>query len=386
MNSPRSIDGGRSGFALSARLEAAPELPGTPVVKPSITGTFSTPHRGWTVGLGLVAVCLMALLACGCSKETPTTAAGSSRDASTAHKKKIVFVFKIGGIGYSEACKAGAVQANSDPSINADVEYQASTEGTAEKQADIINQAVVGHADAIVVSPVDANAVAPAIESATNQGVKVFTWDADAPGSKRLFYVAAADDVAIGHDVGDALVQSMGGKGKVLIFSGQRTAQNLNAHVKGIEAALRSNPGITIAQPYIYNDDDEKKATDMAVEALQANPDAGGIACSNSVSPPAAGGAIRKAHLIGKVKVWGLGLPSQNKDYLMDGSVTGLYLWDPQKLTYLTAKLVSAALDGKMPQDGESLGDGGKISVKGGVVTLPLKLKITKENVSKYNF
>ena len=94
--------------------------------------------------------------------ETPMAGAVPTTGGSNSSaKKKIVFVFKIGGISYSEACKAGAEQAASDPTLNADVQYQAATEGTAEKQKDIIEQAIVGHADAIVVSPVDSKAIVP---------------------------------------------------------------------------------------------------------------------------------------------------------------------------------------------------------------------------------
>ena len=42
--------------------------------------------------------------------------------------------------------------------------------------------------------------------------------------------------------------------------------------------------------------------------------------------------ALRKLHLVGKVKVWGLGLPSETKTYLLDGSVSGLYLWQERRL------------------------------------------------------
>jgi ABC-type sugar transport system substrate-binding protein len=334
-----------------------------------------------------------ALALTGCSKEQPAGNADSTGKPAPAApqsggaKKKIVFVFKIGGISYSEACKAGAEQANADPALNADVSYQASTEGTAAQQRNIIEQAIVGHADAIVVSPVDAKAIVPAIDKATAAGIQVFTWDADAPDSKRKFYVAAVDDVQIGTDIADALANSIDKKGKVLIFSGQRTAENLNKHVQGMETGFKKYPGITVVQPYYYNDDDKGKSVNMAVTALQANPDAVGIACANSVSPPAAGEAIQKLNLIGKVKVWGLALPSETASYLKQGSVTGLYLWDPKQLTYLTARLVKDALDGKMPQDGEELsGVQGKLSVKGPVVTLPLRLEINKGNVDQLGF
>ncbi len=341
--------------------------------------------------LSLLALLFGGWIAAGCSQESSPpapaekSAASKTGAASPRTKKKIVFVFKVGGISYSEACKAGAEQANADSALNAEVEYQASVEGTAEKQADIVRQAIVGKADAIVISPVDAKAISPAIEEAALKGVRVFTWDSDAPQSKREFYVAAVDDVQIGVQIGNALAKSVGEKGKMLLFSGQRTAANLNLHLQGVETALKRYPGISLQQPYLYNDDLKDRATSMAVQALQANPDAVGIACVNSPSPPAAGEALRKLQRVGRVKVWGLALPSETKAYLLDGSVTGLYLWNPQRLTYETAKLVRSALDGKPPQEGASI-EGGKISVKNGIVTLPLGLEINKANVESLKF
>ena len=345
-------------------------------------------------GLGLAMLALG-----GCSKEepasttTPTMPAktadkGGATDASATNgKKKILFVFKVGGISYSTACEEGAKQANEDTSLNAEVDYQASTEGTAEKQNDIIEQAIVSKVDAIVVSPVDANAIVPVLNKAADAGIKVFTWDADSPGSKRLFYFAAVDDVQIGADVADALANSVDAKGKVLLVSGHQTAENLNLHLKGMQEGFKKYPNIKVVTPTIYNDDDLNQAKSKTLTALQADPDVIGIACANSVSPHGAGEAVKTAGKIGKIKVWGLGLPSENKTYLMDGSVTGLYLWDPKQLTYVTAKLVRAALDGKMPADGDSIdGVEGKIGVKNQIVTLPLRLEINKDNVEKMTF
>lgn len=362
--------------------------------------------QGWVWRTGMAAGALALMLA-GCSKEetpgngTPTTgstpptaSAGPSTGGpatggtpATGGKKKIVFVFKNSGNAYSEACQRGAEQANSDAALNVEVQYQAPSQPKPEDQAQIVEQAIVGHADAIVVSPLDSKAIVPSLDKAVAQGIKVFTWDADAPTSKRQYYFAAVDDVQIGEDIGEALAKSMGGKGKALIFSGQSTAENLNNHVKGIETALKKYPGITIATPYVYNDDKAAEATNDAVQALQRNPDAAGIACANAPSPPAAAEAISKnPALKGKVKVWGLSLPSMCRKYLKDGTITGIYLWDPQKLTYDTALLVKQVLDGKDLKDGDPVNSDGKIAVKDGIVTLPLRLDITKENVDTFKF
>ncbi len=342
----------------------------------------------------ICAASLAALLLTGCTKENGNTApppsggnAPTNPTANTGAKKKVLFVFKVGGISYSEACRAGAQQANDDPALNAEVKYQAPTIASADQQGQIIDQAIVNHVDAIVVSPNDAGAIVPVIHKATQAGIQVFTWDSDAPASDRKFYVAATDDVQIGADIFSALAKSIDDKGDVLIFSGGQTAENLNKHLEGIAQEAKKHPNVHILQPINYNNDDKSLATQMATAKLTQYPNVAGIACVNSPSPAAAGQALRTTHRVGKVKVWGLGLPSENKPYLQDGSVTGLYLWDPQKLTYLTAKLVIDALNGKHPINGQAIpGETGTVTVNGPTVTLPLRLEINKQNVDRLKF
>jgi ABC-type sugar transport system substrate-binding protein len=268
--------------------------------------------------------------------------------------------------------------------IGCDAKYLAPDTADALKQNNMIEDQL-SIADAVVVSPDDADAVKPVIAKGMAKGVKMFTWDADSPTSQRIFYVAAADDVGIGVDIADALAKSIGEKGKVAIMSGGRAAYNLNQHVKGMLQGFKKYPGITVLQPVLYNDDDKSKAISQAVTVLQKYPDLAGIACANSPSPPGAAQALIQTGKAGKVKVWGLSIPSENREYLKKGIVTGLKLWDPAKLTGLTTILVNDYLNGKSPKDGEIVPGYGKISVKGPQVLMP-GVTITKENVDQFNF
>jgi rhamnose transport system substrate-binding protein len=87
--------------------------------------------------------------------------------------------------------------------------------------------------------------------------------------------------------------------------------------------------------------------------------------------------------------VWGLALPSATKNYLKADEVSGIILWDPAKLTYLTAILVNDDLNGKKPEDGKDYKDIGKIKVTqapdGMHVQMP-STTFTKDNVDKYDF
>ncbi len=329
----------------------------------------------------VVAALVIAALG-GCSSRQGATATAK---APTKAKRTIVFVFKLVGIPYSNACERGAKLAAKD--LGANVEFLGPAKGgDVAGQISIIESQISRGVDAIVISPNDPNAVRPVIAKAMSRGIKVFTWDSDAPGTKRIFYVAAADDVGIGEQIMDKLAEDVGGKGKVGIMSGGQGALNLNQHVEGVRNGLRKHPNIQFAGPIIYNNDQPQQAQSGVAGLLQRHPDLVGMACINSPGPPGAARAVIAAGKAGKVKIWGLSLPSENRKYLKDGTVNGLILWDPAKLTYVTAKLVNDYLDGKKPTDGMVLKGIGKLKVSpDGVVIMP-GIVITKENVDQFDF
>lgn len=331
----------------------------------------------------LTLVCAAAVIVCtnGCGREQesqPTTGV-------TKPKRKIAFVMKLVGIPYTNACERGMKEAGKELGIDT-VFLGPPTGGDTIQQIAIIEDQISRGVDAIVISPNDDQAVKPVIKKAMEKGIKVFTWDSDAPESERIFYVAAADDVGIGTDIIDRLARDIGGKGKVAVMTGSANAYNLNQHIKGVEEGAKKYPGIKLIKPYLYNDDDQQKAIQLAITVMQAHPDLAGFACVNSPGVPGAARAVIQTGKAGKIKIWGLSLPSENREYIKKGTVNGLILWDPAKLTYLTTKLVNDYLDGKKSVDGMEVPGIGKLKVsKDGVIIMP-GVTITKENVDEFDF
>lgn len=332
-------------------------------------------------------VVAVSLTACTGDKNAGGSAGGPSTTSGgqAAGAKKIVFIFKSAS-NYSEACRRGADQANAElgPKGVA-VEYFAPDKGDVQKQIQYVDQMIAQKVAAIVIAPNDDKAIVPILKKATDAGVSVYTWDSDAPDSPRKFYVAAVDDVKIGVDIADALAKDMGGKGKVALMSGGKAAANLNLHIKGVEEGLKKYPGITLLTPYIYNEEDLNQAVNRAKAAFQKDPDIAGFAGVNSQAPPGIGEAVTQLNKIGQVKVWGLALPSETKKYLKNGAVSGVMLWDPAKLTYVTALLVKDDLDGRAPKDGSEVG-GVKVQVTPDHHVIIPSMTFTKDNVDQYNF
>ena len=338
-----------------------------------------------TCALAVITLGAAVFWAAGCARRTETPKKPSHETAARTEKRKIAFVMKLIGIPYTNACERGMKQAAEELGIDA-VFLGPPTGGNTIQQIAIIEDQISRGVDAIIISPNDDKAVIPVIKKGISKGIKVFTWDSDAPESERIFYVAAADDVGIGEDIMDKLAEDIGGKGKVAVMTGSPNALNLKLHVDGVERGVKKYPDIKLVTPYIYNDDDQQKAIAGAITILQRHPDLAGFACVNSPGVPGAARALIQAGKEGKVKIWGLSLPSQNREYLKKDIVNGLILWDPAKLTYVTTKLVNDYLIGKKPVDGMEIPGIGKLEVrKDGVIIMPGAV-ITKENVDEFDF
>lgn len=127
--------------------------------------------------------------------------------------------------------------------------------------------------DAIGVSCNDPVAYINVLNKAVNSGIKVMTWDSDSPGSKRaVFY--GINSKAIGKKMGRSMVRLLGGKGNIVIVSGDAAALNLNERIQGAKSVL--GPGIKVLNTYFTKDDIPSAIADTEA-AIRAHPDLNGI-------------------------------------------------------------------------------------------------------------
>ncbi len=322
---------------------------------------------------------MMALVGCAKHETTTTSATGG------AEKPHIVFIFKVMGIPYADSLQKGVDRANKELGVQAELKGPV-TGNDIRGQVNLIEDQIARKVDAIVISANDADSVKPAMKKAMEKGIKVYTWDADSPGSNRIFYVAGCDDIQIGRDVASHLAKDINGKGKVAIMTGTLTANNLMMHVQGAREEFKKYPAITVVNPLLANNDQKDQAISRTTEILQAHPDLAGMAGVCSPAAPGAAEALTQTGKAGTVKVWGISLPSEVRDSIKKGIVNGAILWNPADLTYATAMLVRDNVkSGALPKSGQNVPGVGKLTVKGKQVTIPGAI-ITKSNVDSFNF
>jgi rhamnose transport system substrate-binding protein len=221
------------------------------------------------------------------------------------------------------------------------------TEDTAAAQQPAIQAAIQSHAAGIVIAGNDPQAVCPALKQAQAQGTKIVAFDSDV--NCRQLFINQADTETIGRSQVKLLAKLMGYKGQFAILSAASTATNQNAWIKYMKLELKkpAYKNMKLVKIY-YGNDNPAQSRQATVAMLQAYPNLKGIESPTTVGISSAAQYLSTSKYKKKVVITGLGLPSQMKKYVHDGTVKAFALWNPEDLGYLAGYAVTALADGKI--------------------------------------
>ena len=168
------------------------------------------------------------------------------------------------------------------------------------EQIQLVENAMAQKPNGLLLAALDANALAPLVETANSRGIKVVTFDSGVNSDIPVSFVATNNRKA-GAEAADALAAEVGSKGKVGII----------AHVAGTSSAIERSEGFIARMkekypdiqvlPVQYSDGDPQKAMDKTIDMIQANPDIAGIYGTNEGSTLGVANAIDSQNLKGKV-------------------------------------------------------------------------------------
>jgi rhamnose transport system substrate-binding protein len=267
------------------------------------------------------------------------------------------------------------------------------TEDTAAAQQPAIQAAIQAHAAGIVIAGNDPEAVCPALKQAQAQGTKIVAFDSDV--NCRQLFINQADTPTIGRSQMQLLGKLMHYTGQFAILSAASTATNQNAWIKYMKIELKKPvyKNMKLVKIY-YGNDNPAQSRQATVSMLQAYPNLKGIESPTTVGISSAAQYLSTSKYKKKVVLTGLGLPSQMKKYVHNGTVTAFALWNPEDLGYLAGYAVSALANGTITgKVGETFTAGklGKYTIINGPdkrpqVILGPPFTFTIKNVDKFNF
>jgi ribose transport system substrate-binding protein len=216
------------------------------------------------------AAALAFVAAIGCGGKDRTPAGDSAQPGQQGDTLRIALIAKSSSNPVFLAARTGAEAAARDLSakhgIHIEVQWLTPPQEDGQVQAQRIQQAVNGGADAILIACSDAGKVTGAIDDAVARGVAVMTFDSDAPASKRFAYYGV-DDIKTGEQTMAELATLMGGKGKVGILAGNQNAPNLQNRVRGAKQEAARHPGITVVGTFNHIETPQ----DAAAEVTRVN-------------------------------------------------------------------------------------------------------------------
>ncbi len=268
------------------------------------------------------------------------------------------------------------------------------TADTAAAQIPSIQAAIQHHANAIVIAGNDPSAECPALAQAQAAGIVVVSFDSDVTCPNHLF-INQANTKQIGTSEVDLLAKEIGSKGQIAVLSAAATATNQNAWIGYMKQELKKYPKMKLVTT-VYGNDDPATSLTVLQGLLSAYPNLRGIISPTTVGISTAAQYLdTHKSLLKHLTLTGLGLPSQMKPYVHDGTVPAFELWNPSNLGYL-AGYAAASLASKTVtlKAGATFTAGklGKYKIlppaagTGDSVVLGPPTVFTKANVDKFNF
>ena len=159
---------------------------------------------------------------------------------------------------------------------NVECIYKGPIEHEPATEAQIIQDFITQKVDGMAISVADVAAMTKSIEAAMAAGIPVVTFDADAPGSKRLAYIGT-NNKDFGLALGKQLRELRPDGGKYAIISGGPGAKNLAERVDGVRESLKGSKWVEVAGSPTFCNDDSALAVQQMADLRTATPDLGAI-------------------------------------------------------------------------------------------------------------
>jgi ribose transport system substrate-binding protein len=328
----------------------------------------------------LLPIALLALAACTGKQDV-----GETQPAGGGEPEKTIRVAFVTNMiaDFWNIAKAGCRDAEKD--LHVKVEVKMPSQGTVEKQKQIVEDLISSGINGIAISPLDAdNQVAWLDEIASK--VPLITHDSDCPGSKRLCYIGM-DNYKAGRMCGELVKDAIPGGGEVMLFIGRLEQDNSKYRRQGVIDELMGRPVPENLANLAYDPEgqpvvgekftvldtltDQGKhevAKQKAADAINAYPQMKAMVGLFEYNPPACYQALKQAGKLGAIELIGFDENNVTLQGIKDGTIKGTVVQNPYEYGYQSVQILKDILEGNEPRT---------------YIDIPPR-KITEENVDDF--
>lgn len=193
------------------------------------------------------------------------------------------------------------------------------------RQQNQVKDFIVKKVSAIVLCPCDSKAIGPAIREANKAGIPVFTADIACmdPTAKVVCHVAT-DNLQGGRLAAEAIVEALGGRGKVGILD-HPEVESVILRTKGFEerlAELNKKPDVRVEiVGKLPGGGDKAKSFKATQDLIQAHGDMNAIFAINDPSALGARAALENAGKADQIKIVGFDGQPEGKEAIKEGKI-----------------------------------------------------------------
>lgn len=290
----------------------------------------------------LVAVALVGAACTTGATPSPTPGATptAAPTATGAASLKMMLLPKFLGILPFDQANKGAKEAEAEIGNPEPLSFVGPTaENSVQGQIEFMTNAPTQGFQVVMISNNAGDQIAPAAEAAQAAGTKVVSWDSPIPSAKgETFFIAQVDFDETGVVMADMALSIMGPEGgEFAILSASPDAANQNAWIAALNEALKDAKYAALKLvDTVYGNDQSEDSYTAALGLVDKYPNLKVIMAPTTVGIAAAAKAMQDENLCDKVKVSGLGLPSEMVSYTLNDCAPQFALWSFVDLGYLT--------------------------------------------------
>src|SRR5438874_12201675 len=240
-----------------------------------------------------------------------------------------------------KSINAGAVKAQREFSTNGtkvEIIWKGPLrEDDRDQQIQVVENFMARHVSAIVLAPLDSQALVRPVNNAIAAGVPVVVIDSDLKSDKYVSFVAT-DNFKGGQMAGEEMGRQLGGKGNVILLRYAVGSASTEARENGFLQVLKTKfPEIKL----ISSDQHAGATRELAYQVSQNllnrfKHEVNGVFCPCEPPTVAMAKALRDVGLAGgKVKMIGFDSGSQSVTDMKNGDVQGLVVQNPVLMGYL---------------------------------------------------
>lgn len=252
-------------------------------------------------------------------------------------------------------CVAGVEDTVSELDADASV-VVTDAAGDSQKQLDQVADLVSQGVKAIVLIPIDSNAIIPAVEEAAAADIPVFVMDTPVGETDGVVATVIADNYNAGEIAGRALLEGIGGKGNIVTIT-STGSEAVNERKQALyDLVEKEYPDVTITQEEIVQNLTTEEALTLMENILQGGNEVNGVFTTGDIFAIGICSALQaNGYAAGEVVVTSIDGTTNAVDLIESGYLQATAAQQPHELGAQCVRNALAYLSGEEVEELQSL-------------------------------